>query len=96
MIFKKFKEGDLVYWPEMGPFINILILNPEKDSDYPLCIDFNDRYDDEKSYYGSFDYYGKYCNEYAPSLIHATSTNKNLLESLYGLEFESPINYEKY
>lgn len=94
-MYKNFREGDLVYWPEMGPFVNVLILNPEKDPDYPLCIDF-DNPDDGRSYYGSFSYDGKYCNEYAPSLLHATTENKNLLESLYGLKFEGLTDYGKY
>lgn len=78
---KEFKVGDKVYYPMHGNRIyTIHDKYVSMSEDYPLWVNG-----------GSFTLDGKYqSNRPIPDLLHTTPENHELLEKLYGVEFEKP------
>lgn len=91
---KEFKIGDLVYYPEISTKVLELTKDPcdSEFNRYPLRVTV------DNSVY-NFTTDGKHSlTAELPILFHATPENHELLETLYGVEFESlsvkPTNKE--
>ena len=73
-----FKNGDKVYMPKIS--VKVFTIEDIGNDTYPLI-----------SYGQSFTSCGRQCtSDTTPSLVHATQENKDLLEKLYGVEFDNP------
>ena len=84
---KKFKVGDLVYYPVQGT--QVFQLEGNSNLHYPLTITFYD--DDGDEGFDTFTLEGFYIKtQKTPLLFHATPENKFKLEGLYNVEFENP------
>lgn len=94
-MINEFKAGDLVYYPSYSKKIYKLKENPDKGWDYPLVI----KEQGSASPMQSFTVVGgdRYLFNNVPVIFHATIENKELLDRLYGIEFEEPSKtlYEK-
>lgn len=79
----KFKAGDLVYYPQMGCGI-FTLQAVRKSIMYPIKIcrdDFAEFLTEDGKLYD---------HDQAAMIFHATPENHELLEKLYGVEFEKP------
>lgn len=76
-----FKNGDKVYMPKTS--VKIFTIEDIGNDTYQLISDGQ-----------SFTSCGRQCtSDTTPSLIRATQENEDLLERLYGVEFEAPIEF---
>ena len=73
-----FKNGDKVYVPKVST--GVLVVYCADEGDYQIVV--GDK---------TFTTCGRQCtSDTTPSLSHATQENKELLEKLYGVEFDNP------
>ena len=82
---KKFKAGDLVYYPQGGT--HVFQLEGDSSLYYPLSVTYYEN--DGDVAFDTFTLEG-FLSKYhkVPLLFHATEENKDKLEALYGVEFE--------
>lgn len=81
---KEFKVGDKVYFPALGGNIVELRENESGFAAYTLIAE-------RCGQYRSMDTLGRERSvDAVPSIFHATPENHELLEKLYGVEFEKP------
>lgn len=78
---REFKAGDKVYCPTFGPKVYTAASGFDgSDPHYPITVSGD-----------TFSVEGKlYARDLVGRLIHATPENHELLEKLYGVEFEKP------
>ena len=72
-----FKNGDKIYVPKVST--EVLVVYCADEGDYPIVVG-------DKTFTTCGRQYQ--CDD-VPSIIHATQQNKELLEKLYGVEFEA-------
>lgn len=84
MSHRKFKAGDKVYFPALGGNIVELRENESGFAAYALIAERCGRY-------RSVNTLGReWSADAVPSIFHATPENHELLERLYGIDFEKP------
>jgi len=83
-----FKEGDNVYCPMLGR--GIYKLSGVPDETYPVCIRIEER-GVLTVYFSEGGLWNSELPQSVPSLYHATLENKQLLDSFFGVEFDTPI-----